>query len=91
MKRPKQSRTRPLWFRRSVVRDLRNRIRFALVGLLLLVGLHVVSMIAFEHLGLGEAIWLTFTTITTTDYPASRNGQFVPGRMAGSATNLAPC
>lgn len=56
MKRPNRSRTRPLQFRRSVVRDLRNRIRFALVGLVLLVGLHVVAMIAFEHLGLGEAI-----------------------------------
>lgn len=59
MMRSKQSRTRPLRFRRSVVRDLRNRIRFALVGLLILIGLHVVSMMAFEHLGFGEAIWLT--------------------------------
>jgi hypothetical protein len=50
MMRLKQSRTRPLRIRRSVVRDLRNRIRFALVGLLILIGLHVVSMISFEHL-----------------------------------------
>jgi voltage-gated potassium channel len=46
MMRSKRSRTRPLRFRRSVVRDLRNRIRFALVGLLILIGLHVVSMIS---------------------------------------------
>ena len=52
MQRTKRSRTQPLWFRRSVVRDLRNRIRFALVGLATLVSLHVISMIAFEHLSL---------------------------------------
>ncbi|RZK84510.1 MAG: potassium channel protein [Methylobacterium sp.] len=79
----KRSRARPLRFRRSVVRDLRNRIRFALVGLLILVGLHVVSMIAFEHLTLGEAIWLTFTTITTTGY-----GDFSAKTTAGRASTI---
>lgn len=81
--RSKQSRTRPLRFRRSVVRDLRNRIRFALVGLLILIGLHVVSMISFEHLGFGEAIWLTFTTITTTGY-----GDFSAKTTAGRASTI---
>lgn len=52
--------TRPLRFRRSVVRDLRNRIRIVLVGLLILIGLHAAAMIAFERLRLGEAVWLTF-------------------------------
>jgi voltage-gated potassium channel len=66
--RPARARSRPLRFRRSVVRDLRNRIRFALVGLLILIGLHVAAMMAFEGLSLGEAVWLTFTTITTTGY-----------------------
>ena len=66
--RPARARNRPLRFRRSVVRDLRNRIRFALVGLLILIGLHVAAMIAFEGLSFGEAVWLTFTTITTTGY-----------------------
>ncbi|MEA1832592.1 ion channel [Methylobacterium durans] len=83
MKRLRRSRTRPLRFRRSVVRDLRNRIRFALVGLLILVGLHVVSMVAFEHLGLGEAIWLTFTTITTTGY-----GDYSAKTTAGRASTI---
>ncbi len=66
-----------------MVRDLRNRIRFALVGLLVLIGLHVVSMIAFEHLALGEAIWLTFTTITTTGY-----GDFSAKTGAGRASTI---
>ena len=83
MMRLKRSRARPLRFRRSVVRDLRNRIRFALVGLLILVGLHVVSMIAFEHLSFGEAIWLTFTTITTTGY-----GDFSAKTTAGRASTI---
>ena len=80
---PKRSRVRPLRFRRSVVRDLRNRIRFALVGLLVLIGLHVVSMMAFEQLGLGEAVWLTFTTITTTGY-----GDFSAKTTAGRASTI---
>lgn len=57
-----------LRFRRSVARDLTNRLRFAVVGLVLLVGLHVVAMVALERLSPGDAIWLTFTTITTTGY-----------------------
>jgi voltage-gated potassium channel len=83
MMRIKRSRARPLRFRRSVVRDLRNRIRFALVGLLILIGLHAVAMMAFEHLGLGEAIWLTFTTITTTGY-----GDFSAKTTAGRASTI---
>ena len=83
MARTRRSRMRPLRFRRSVVRDLRNRIRFALVGLLILIGLHVVSMVAFEHLSLGEAIWLTFTTITTTGY-----GDFSAKTTAGRAATI---
>ncbi|WP_227439988.1 potassium channel family protein [Methylobacterium sp. W2] len=62
---------------------MRNRIRFALVGLLILVGLHVVSMMVFEHLSLGEAIWLTFTTITTTGY-----GDFSAKTAAGRASTI---
>ena len=81
--RLKRSRARPLQFRRSVVRDLRNRIRFALIGLLILIGLHAVAMMAFEHLGLGEAIWLTFTTITTTGY-----GDFSAKTTAGRASTI---
>lgn len=77
------ARARPLRFRRSVVRDLRNRIRFALIGLLVLIGLHVASMVVFERLGLGEAIWLTFTTITTTGY-----GDFSAKTTAGRASTI---
>lgn len=78
-----RSRARPLRFRRSVVRDLRNRIRFALVGLLVLIGLHVVAMVAFEGFTLGEAIWLTFTTITTTGY-----GDYSAKTMMGRASTI---
>ena len=80
---PRLRRIRPLRFRRSVVRDLRNRIRFALVGLLILIGLHVASMVAFEGLGPGEAIWLTFTTITTTGY-----GDYSAKTTAGRAATI---
>ena len=40
-------------------------------------------MISFEHLGLGEAIWLTFTTITTTGY-----GDFSAKTTAGRASTI---
>ncbi|TNC04336.1 ion transporter [Methylobacterium terricola] len=83
MTRLRAARRRPLKFRRSVVRDLQNRIRFAVVGLLVLIGLHIVSMIAFEHLALGEAIWLTFTTITTTGY-----GDYSAKTTAGRASTI---
>ena len=83
MVRLRRSRSRPLRFRRSVVRDLRNRIRFALVGLLILVGLHVAAMVAFERFSIGEAIWLTFTTITTTGY-----GDFSAKTPAGRAATI---
>ncbi|TXM94080.1 potassium channel family protein [Methylobacterium sp. WL116] len=83
MARPLRSQTSPLRFRRSVVRDLRNRIRFALVGLLILIGLHAAAMVAFEGLDLGEAVWLTFTTITTTGY-----GDLSAKTLAGRASTI---
>ena len=84
MRSPSRPRTKPpLRFRRSVVRDLRNRLRFALVGLLVLIGLHVVAMVALEQLALGEAVWLTFTTITTTGY-----GDYSAKTGAGRAATI---
>ena len=76
-------RTKPLRFRRSVVRDLRNRLRFAVVGLFLLIGLHVLAMITLEGLSFGDAVWLTFTTITTTGY-----GDFSAKTHAGRAATI---
>jgi len=84
MRATRRRRTRPLRFRRSVVLDLRNRLRFAVGGLFVLIGLHVVAMMAFEGLGLGDAIWLTFTTITTTGY-----GDFSAKTHAGRASTIA--
>jgi voltage-gated potassium channel len=48
-----------------------------------LIGLHVVAMMAFEGLSLGDAIWLTFTTITTTGY-----GDFSAKSHAGRASTI---
>jgi len=70
-------------FGRSVVRDLRNRLRFALAGLVLLIGLHVLAMMAMEGLSLGSAVWLTFTTITTTGY-----GDYAPKTVAGRMATI---
>lgn len=73
----------PSRFRRSVVRDLRNRLRFSLVGLVVLIGLHVAAMMALEGLRIGDAIWLTFTTITTTGY-----GDYAAKSAAGRAATI---
>lgn len=73
----------PSRFRRSVVRDLRNRLRVSLMGLLVLIGLHVAAMMALEGLGFGDAVWLTFTTITTTGY-----GDYSAKSAAGRAATI---
>lgn len=83
MRRAGRPSARPLRFRRSVVRDLRNRLRFALLGLLILIGLHVAAMVALEKLSVADAIWLTFTTITTTGY-----GDFSAKTAAGRAATI---
>ena len=80
VRRPGKAKLR---FRRSVVRDLRNRLRFAVGGLVVLIGLHVIAMMALEHLKLGEAVWLTFTTITTTGY-----GDYAAKTTAGRAATI---
>ena len=68
-------------FRRSVVRDLRARMRFALVGLAAIGSLHVAAMIVLEGLSLSDAAWLTFTSITTTGY-GDLSAQTLAGRSA---------
>ena len=55
-------------FRRSVLHDLRSRLRFALIGLAAIGSLHVLAMMVLEGLSVGDAAWLTLTTITTTGY-----------------------
>jgi len=66
-----------------VVRDLRNRLHFALGGLVLLIGLHVLAMMALEGMDAGTALWLTFTTITTTGF-----GDYAPRTAVGRAATI---
>ena len=57
--------------RRMALQTLKERRRHILelfFMLLLLVSLNVVAMIWFEGLSPGDAVWLTFTTITTVGY-----------------------
>ncbi|WP_148863606.1 potassium channel family protein [Marinobacter fonticola] len=61
--------------------NLRGRLTRALLWLLGLAGVHVVAMIVFEDLGLGDAIWLTLTTLTTVGY-GDFSASTVPGRIA---------
>ncbi len=49
----------------------------------MLIGLHVVAMMTLEGLSLGDAVWLTFTTITTTGY-----GDYSARTGAGRAATI---
>ncbi|PAV24756.1 transporter [Tamilnaduibacter salinus] len=53
---------------RHIQVDMGARLRRVLGWLLLLSGLHVVAMTGFESLGVGDAVWLTLTTLTTVGY-----------------------
>jgi voltage-gated potassium channel len=70
-------------FRRSILRDLRARMRFSLVGLVGIASLHIVAMMALEGFGFSDAAWLTFTSITTTGY-----GDLAAKSIAGRAATI---
>ena len=44
------------------------KLRYLFLQLSLILGLHVAAMMWFEQLSLGEALWLTLTTVTTVGY-----------------------
>lgn len=70
--------------RQQLTRRLRinmaSRLRRGLFWLLSLAGLHTIAMVTFEGLSLGDAAWLTVTTITTVGY-----GDFSAASAAGRA------
>lgn len=45
-----------------------SRLRYLLLQLLLILGLHIIEMMWFEQLSFAEAAWVTFTTVTTVGY-----------------------
>lgn len=53
---------------RGLTFDLGKRMRRVLLMLLALAAAHVAAMMAFEGLSLGDAAWLTLTTLTTVGY-----------------------
>lgn len=48
--------------------DMRTRLLHALALLLMLTALHVLAMMLFDGMGVGDAIWLTMTTLLTVGY-----------------------
>ena len=44
------------------------RLRYLLLQLSLILGLHIIAMMWFEQLSFSEAAWLTLTTVTTVGY-----------------------
>lgn len=67
---------RQLLYRRSHYRrftqrlhvDMQRRFRAAVLWLTGLLAVHTVAMVVFERLSLGDAAWLTLTTVTTVGY-----------------------
>ncbi|MEQ5834757.1 potassium channel family protein [Marinobacter sp. NFXS9] len=55
-------------FTRRLQNDMRTRLLRAAGWLALLSGLHVLAMLYFEQLTIGDALWLTVTTLTTVGY-----------------------
>ncbi|WP_165855674.1 ion channel [Marinobacter sp. JSM 1782161] len=60
--------------------NMASRLRRILGWLLVLAVLHVVAMVIFENLAVGDATWLTLTTLTTVGY-----GDFSATTAAGRA------
>jgi voltage-gated potassium channel len=63
--------------------DFRVRIRRLLCWLLALFAAHTAAMVLFEGLGLSDAVWLTFTTLTTVGY-----GDLSAATPAGRAATM---
>ena len=64
-------------------RDLRRSlVRFG-VYLLLVLTLHTLAMMAFEGMALGDALWLTFTTVVTVGY-----GDYSAGTLLGRTATV---
>lgn len=51
--------------------------------LLLLVFINSIAMVAFEKMAIGDAIWLSFTTLTTVGY-----GDYSPSTLPGRVTTV---
>jgi voltage-gated potassium channel len=64
--------------------DLKSRLERTLLVLLGLIVLHTLAMMAFESLGVAEAVWLTMTTLTTVGY-----GDLSATTPAGQAATVA--
>ncbi len=64
--------------------DLKSRVERTLLVLLGLIVLHTLAMMAFESLGVDEAVWLTMTTLTTVGY-----GDLSATTPAGQAATIA--
>ncbi len=63
------------------ISDPRRSLRLFLPALLTLIGLHVLAMVAFEGMAVGDALWLTLTTVTTVGF-GDVVAKTLPGRMA---------
>lgn len=63
--------------------DMGARLRRILAWLVGLVAVHVAAMMVLERLALGDAIWLTFTTLTTVGY-----GDFSATTPAGRTATI---
>ena len=56
------------WMKLQTSETIRERVLRLLLCLLLICGLHSIAMMLFEDLSLPDALWLTFTTVTTVGY-----------------------
>lgn len=73
--------------RKRIAKHLSNnagsRIAKLIVALIALVVLNSMGMVVFEKMQLGDALWLSFTTVVTVGY-----GDFSPSTAAGRVTTI---
>jgi voltage-gated potassium channel len=71
------------WFSQQTAGDRKKNIIRLFVILLFLMIAHVTAMLLFEDLSIGQAIWLTLTTITTVGY-----GDLSAGTLEGRTATV---
>jgi len=63
--------------------DIYRRVSKLFLAMFILIAINSIGMIFFEKMTPGDAIWLSFTTITTVGY-----GDFSPSTLAGRAVTI---
>ncbi|TQV88515.1 potassium channel protein [Aliikangiella coralliicola] len=74
-------RRRRQWYAKGLISNSKHRIRYLLLLVVVIILIHSFAMVIFEGLTIGDALWLSLTTINTTGYGDLSSTSFL-GRSA---------